>query len=308
MTMTAIPPLRFALLGFPLETSLSPTMHRAVYRALGLPHSYDLLPTRSEDLGLRVEELRRGVFHGFNVTMPHKRAVLEFVDREDLSVTRAGAANTLCMRDGEVWAYNTDGAALAAEIRELLTVPEQLVGKAALVLGSGGAARVAIAELVHTFSVKSVEIRARAFADTTEGCERARRFETELRSCIGAHVALSFSELVPAPHDAQLSCILQCTSDGMRRTLPAAANTPENGQTVADAIAWETLAKDVVALDIIYLPSETLFLRAARNAGARPKGGLGMLARQGAAACTHWLGCAPPNEVMLRALETELSR
>jgi shikimate dehydrogenase len=296
--------LRFGLLGYPLETSLSPCMHAAAYRALGMPHSYELLRTAPGDLGLRVQDLRNGNFRGLNVTMPHKRGILDHVDRHDASVARAGAANTLVLRHGEVWAFNTDGPALREELRMLGASTESLAGTSCLVLGSGGAARVAVAELALEYRAAHIEVRARAFDASAEGRARARNFEAELRGGLGRDISLGFGPLQKAPADSAFACVVQCSSDGMHR--PNAEQQAGNGNAVADAVEWSALTKTAIVLDIVYLPRETVVLKRARAAGLAHQGGLGMLARQGAAAFAVWLECEPPYEVMLAALQAQM--
>src|SRR5688500_5052443 len=95
-------------------------MHAAAYRALKLPHTYEAIRVTPEDLAGKVRELRDASWGGFNVTVPHKRRILEHVDAVDPTARIAGAANTLVRApDGRIVAYNTDAPALAEEIRTL---------------------------------------------------------------------------------------------------------------------------------------------------------------------------------------------
>jgi shikimate dehydrogenase len=111
-------------------------MHTAVYRELRLPDVYEALPTREDELPMRIEALRKAVYAGLNVTVPHKVSVLPFVDRLDASAFSVGAANTLvCGTDGEIVAHNTDVPALTEELALLAPPP----GSRALVLGGEAA-------------------------------------------------------------------------------------------------------------------------------------------------------------------------
>src|SRR5690349_1838620 len=87
--------LRFAVIGSPIDHSLSPVMHQAAFKALGLPHVYERVETSADDLPRRVDELRKGTFAGLNVTVPLKERVLDLVDEISSSVRAIGAANTL---------------------------------------------------------------------------------------------------------------------------------------------------------------------------------------------------------------------
>jgi len=282
---------RFAVIGDPVSHSKSPAMHAAAFRALGLPHTYEAVRASSNDLARVVRELRDGTFDGLNVTVPHKQRVLPLVDVLDDGTRLAGAANTLVRRsDGALVAYNTDAPALAAELRRIAASagrPDPRLGFGrALVLGSGGAARAAIVALGAHLGVRDIAVRARSFAD------RARR---------DAFLATS-----PFPVTAQLwtpsfesergtDLLVQATSAGMRGAEP--------GEAVATAVDWDAVPTAAVALDVVYNPRDTPWLRAARARGISCDDGSGMLARQGALAFELWLGIDAPVDAMLAALE-----
>jgi shikimate dehydrogenase len=285
-----VTPLTFALLGDPVAHSLSPTMHAAAYRALGLPHRYEALRCSAAELGPLVAELRGGRYAGFNVTVPHKRRVLEHVDAVDESAALAGAANTLVLREGRVVAHNTDAPALAAELEALR--PRKAAR--ALVLGAGGGARSAVLALVTRLGASHVAVRARPAADA--GARSA--FVSELRRA--AEKSGSSAELVLEPWSAapererDTAIVVQATSAGMSGAAP--------GEAVASVVSWHDLPPDAVVLDLVYAPRETPFLAAARARGLAAESGLGMLARQGALAFELWLGVPAPLEAMRAAL------
>lgn len=147
--------MRFALLGDPVAHSLSPAMHAAAFRALGLPHTYEAIRTAAPELGARVAELRAGAFAGLNVTIPHKRRVLDLSDDVDRLAKAADAANTLAVRSQRIFAANTDVPAIAARLRALGAATDR-----AIVIGSGGAARAAKVALAE-MGVREVAVRAR---------------------------------------------------------------------------------------------------------------------------------------------------
>lgn len=274
--------LRFAVIGSPVAHSLSPAMHGAAYRALGLPHTYDKLETSAEELPARIAALRAGAFAGLNVTVPHKARALELVDAIDPSAAEAGAANTLVRSGaGEVRAYNTDAPALRDELVRLAGGAARFEGRSALVLGSGGAARAAIVALGR-LGVARVVVRARtakeALASVVEG------------------VAASFEPLrAPRAEPPDLCAIVQATSAGMTHATAA-------GEIVADAVAWATVPADCVVYDVIYAPPRTPLLARATARGLAAAGGLGMLVGQGARAFELWLGVEAPIDVMRAAL------
>jgi shikimate dehydrogenase len=292
---------RFAVLGDPIAHSRSPAMHAAAYRALDLPHTYEALRVPNDELGMRVRELRAGVFSGFNVTVPHKRRILDFVDVVEPSAALVGAANTLVLDDvGVLHAHNTDVPALAEELVAL--APERGAGEhvrrgwaggRGLVIGSGGAARSAVIALAAELGVGVVHVRARAFDDRGKAEAFAGEMRALLRDVAPCEV-IAEPLRADAEIDATLDAIVQATSAGMHGAEP--------GDVVADAVSWSELAPRAVALEVIYAPPETPFLRAAAAHGIRAANGFGMLARQGALAFELWLGMPAPYNAMLAAL------
>jgi shikimate dehydrogenase len=282
-------PRRFAVVGDPVAHSRSPAMHAAAYRALDLPHTYEAVRATASDLPDIVDALRRGALDGLNVTVPHKERVLALVDRLDTSAQIVGAANTLVRSpDGRVTAFNTDAPALAAELERLHGAAADRApwdSGRALILGSGGAARAAIAAFAQ-LGVREIVVRARAFGDAA----RRDRFVGETRAVI-----------TPQPWQASASsenetiAVVQATSAGMKGADP--------GEAVANVVAWGSLPAGAVAVDVVYVPRATAFLRAAQSRGLRCDDGLGMLAQQGALAFQLWLGVAAPLGVMRAALE-----
>lgn len=285
---------RFALIGHPVAHSLSPAIHGAAYRELGLPYRYDLIDAATEaELAAAVAEVRAGRLAGTNVTVPWKTSALVLADRRDASAAEVGAANTLLRaEDGAVVAYNTDVPGLASELEALVSAPARV-----LVLGAGGAALGAVA------------------AARRLGAERigvtARRFTTELpvSAWPGAEALLRLgAELLPWPlssaHEvaefaAHTQLVLQATSAGMHGAAP--------GREVAAAVPWKFLPKGAAAYDLVYNPAETEFLRAAREAGLNASGGLGMLVGQAAYAFELFCGVKAPRATMEEAAREALA-
>jgi shikimate dehydrogenase len=288
--------LRFALFGHPVQHSLSPAIHAAAYRTLGVSHSYELMDVADEAaLASAIAALRRGELAGANVTIPWKRAVLSWVDRADGSALAIGAANTLRAEPGGVvTAHNTDVPALAREIRKFVAVPGSGV-----VIGNGGAALAAVAALRSIGA--SVATTARRFKPETPRAEwsHAAAFETlssELlpwpdRSPAGAGDALG-----RALREADV--IVQATSAGMHGA--------DSGASVAAIVPWAELRRDAIAYDLVYNPPDTDFVVAARRAGLRASHGLEMLVVQAALAIELWLGTLPPLEPLRIAAEQAL--
>ncbi len=278
--------LRFAVIGDPVSQSKSPTMHNAAFRSLGIPHLFEAQRTSVDELPLVIDQLRSGIFEGLSVTVPHKQRVLSLVDVLDESARVAGAANTLARReDGRLTAHNTDAPALAEELTRVSEgglAGRQMRG---LVLGSGGAARAAIVALGVHLGIRDIVVRARAFADASkrQAFASTAACPVTLQPWIGSRDS-----------EERTLAVVQCTSAGMQGADP--------GSAVADAVDWKALPDDAVALDVVYAPRDTPWLRAARARGLRCDDGLGMLARQGALAWQHWLGMNAPLGIMRAAL------
>lgn len=283
--------MRFAVIGHPVAHSMSPAMHAAAYRALGLAHTYEKIDTPPDQLARRVAELRHHDLDGLNVTVPLKTAVLALVDDVTPTARAMGAANTLVRdADGAVTAHNTDAPALAEEIARLR--PRGLMNRSAVVIGSGGAARAAVFALAQ-LGVAHVTIRARRPLEGAEAIARAGAdAQPDLETRGASPIVLSAGLDAPAREREDLAVIVQCTTAGMAHGAP--------GAVAVDAIAWEAVPPDAVAYDVVY--ARTPFLARAAKFGLPHDDGLGMLVAQGAIAFTLWLGVSPPRDVMRAAI------
>jgi shikimate dehydrogenase len=300
--------LRFTLLGHPVAHSISPAICTAAFSELNLPHIYGVLdvPTKTA-LRLALNDLRTGIIAGANVTLPHKRTVLEMVDAKDESAEEVGAANVLVVgAKRRIIAYNTDADALTAELSKLLAGRPKL---RAAVIGAGGAALAALVACKRLgFSVMCVTSRSwtdseRMFA--SPAAERARALgaltslwpvssEAQTTSKGSQVLRLQWRELA-----AQADCIIQATSAGMAGADP--------GHALCDVVPWDRLPSHTLVYDVVYTPRITPFMEKARAHGFRIVGGLGMLARQAQLAVRLWTGEEPPLDVMRAAAEAALA-
>lgn len=264
------------VMGWPIEHSLSPAMHNAVLSRLGLDWRYVPLPVHPGT----VEEAVRGAaalgFRGFNVTVPHKCAVMAALDEIAPEAAAVGAVNTVVIGRNEgrathLTGYNTDISGFLGSLRAGSFEPE---GGAAVVVGAGGAARSVVYGLMSA-GMERITILNRTQA-------RAERLARESHAmCLHREVKLKGAGLtrdllVAATERADL--LVNATTVGM---WPA-----------ADASIWPDsipLPDHVTVVDLVYNPLETRLLRQARNSGARTIDGLGMLARQGALALDLWM-------------------
>jgi shikimate dehydrogenase len=298
----------FILIGHPVRHTVSPAMHTAAFRALGLPHAYSALDVPSaRGLGHVVDDIREGALDGANVTVPYKRAVLDLVDEVDPSARSVGAANVLVRtRDGRVVAHNTDAAALVFELERLRA--GRPLGSAAII-GAGGAGLAALAACTR-IGIPLIGITTRSWAnseslETHPSAIEARRLgalaspwpgldgETAPTSRSSLVLRLQWCELA-----ARADLILQATSAGMAGG--------EAGEDVASMVPWDMLESNALAYDLVYVPRITPFVREARSRKLRAESGLGMLVEQAARSFELWLGRRPPTDVMWAAAEPVL--
>ena len=278
---------RIALLGHPVAHSISPAFQQAALDACGIDARYEGWDTPPEDLRIAVERLRSGDLLGANVTVPHKVAAMRLVDRPDALAERVGALNTIVRRNGLLEATNTDVTGI---LRALESAEVEVRGAEVLLVGAGGAARAVVVAMRHAGAARVV------IANRTP--ERA----AALASLGGSDLDLRY---VPLDADdatfrgaaSRARVIVQSTSLGMR-------HGPDEG---ANPVPGDLMHPGQVAFDLVYVPEETPFLRAAAQAGARPVGGLAMLVHQGAEAFRLWTGVEPPLEVMFEAARAALA-
>lgn len=258
----------YALLGDPVAHSLSPAMQNAAFWALGLPAVY--VPLRCEASG--VPGLIRALAEaggGGNVTIPHKEVAAGAVDRLLDTAREVGACNAFWARDGEVVGDNTDVAGVLAAV-DGLSPPEGPW----LIVGTGGGARAAVVAAAR---------RKAAVAVRSRSPERARALEqwADARGLARAR-----------PGDCAV--VVNATPLGLGG---------DDGLPVTPA----DIPGARVALDMVYRPGETPWVRTLRAAGLRAADGRAMLVAQGAAALQCWFpGVDAPDEIMRAAVDAAL--
>jgi shikimate dehydrogenase len=277
------------VIGWPLEHSLSPAMHNAVYAELGLDWAYVPLAV-SDETGLRRLFAAARSLHivGLNITMPYKEAVLELCDEVATAARMAGAVNTVhCSGDGKLIGYNTDGRGMLESLSTDASFDP--AGKRVVLLGAGGAAGGAFVALILA--------KAAAITVVNRNVERAEELLDRMAMRAG-DIALDAETpdgAESAVHEADL--IINATPVGMK---------PGSGTPVP--VQW--LDAGQVVLDMVYgTAAPTQLVTGARAAGATALDGLGMLVAQGATAVDIWnaeAGVRTPRDVMRRAAAAQL--
>ena len=264
-----------AVIGDPVSHSLSPALHNAAYRALGLDWVYVAFPVPAGGAAAAVAAVRALGLAGMSVTMPHKGAAAAACDRLTPTADRLGAVNTITPQGGELVGDSTDGAGL---LDALAADPGwSAAGRACCLLGTGGAARsvaLALAE-AGAATVTVVGKRPAAAAATAAMAGHAGR--------VGSAEAVAGAELV-----------VNATPVGM-------AGGPDPGGLPL-GLDPERLGPGQLVVDLVYWPSETPLLRAAAARGATVRDGSGMLVHQAARQVEAWVGSPAPVAVMAAAL------
>jgi shikimate dehydrogenase len=273
------------VMGDPVEHSVSPAMHNAAFRALGLHYTYVPFRVRKGDLPAALQGMRALNIRGLNITIPHKVAVLPLLDEVDPLAKQIGAVNVLVNDSGSLTGYNTDAEGFLHVLSGHGIEPR---GKNIAVLGAGGAARAICFALASRGSSLTILNRTAARA---QACAEdiSRTFSAPLKV-----LDLNRENLVYALQQA--SVLVNATSIGM---LPAGDTTP---------VEPELLGPHLTVIDIVYNPHKSKLLREAEQAGARTINGLEMLIWQGALAFERWTGRQPPLNVMRKSATAALRR
>jgi len=283
--MTSSETKLIAIIGDPIERSLSPAMHNAAFEALHLNYAYMALRVPQGALDGAIATARVLKIAGMNVTHPHKIKILSLLDGLDDSAELVGAVNTVKNDRGKLIGYNTDGA---GAVRALESEAGELAGRRILLLGAGGAARAIAFSLVKEGAELNIANR------TTS---RAKELTAAIKRSLGTNVCiinLNRKELAETIKNTDI--IINATTIGMH---------PNVNRTLLTA---EMMHKGLIVNDIVYEPLQTRLLTEAKKAGARTVTGLGMLIHQAALSFEIWTGRRAPIKVMTAAAKRELRR
>ncbi len=259
------------IIGYPVRHSLSPLMHNSAFKALGINYCYVAMEVHPDDLMEAIMGLKALGFVGVNVTVPHKEAVLPFLDELSEEASFIGAVNTIKIMDNRLKGYNTDADGFMYSLKEEGVVPED---KEVFIAGAGGAAKAVVYGLagvcsklyIYNRTVEKAEALARAVKDR------------------GTEV-----EVLPRPEvPSSVSLVVNATSLGLKDDDPL-------------PIQIDSLREGQVIYDLIY--KKTPLLKEAESRGLKAIDGLGMLLWQGVRAFRIWTGQEPPVEVMRAVLQ-----
>lgn len=270
------------LIGHPVEHSFSPPMHNAAFDALGMDYTYVAFDVNPAELQKAIEGARSLNIRGFNVTIPHKIEVMKYLDEIDDVARLIGAVNTIDFKN--LKGYNTDGIGAVRAIEEVTSIKNKNV----VIAGAGGASR-AISFYIAKYGADSLTILNRN-VDKAQSLAR----DVSNSGLIGDVKSDSINEINAYLADADI--LVDTTPLGMHPHI--------NNQPIATA---ENMHDELVVFDAVYNPNETVLLKQAIEAGAKPVYGIKMLLYQGAESFKIWTGADAPVDIMEKALKDTLN-
>jgi len=283
------PPIRLGVFGDPVAHSLSPQMQNAALKECKIDMQYARFHIRANELRSALRFLRELDFIGINLTVPHKIAAFAQIDEADESASRAGAVNTIRLRDKRLIASNTDGEGFLRAIRTEFSVDVRDLR--VMILGAGGGTGHAIAWQCALENCERLALVNRTVEKANALVERLRPFFAGPRVLgpVARLEAVPWDEAALRAQLADIDLIVNATPLGMN---------PSDLSPVPARL----LAPHHMVFDAVYGSSKTSLLRAADEAGARGANGLLMLLHQGALAFSIWFDREAPIEAMRAAL------
>ena len=274
---------KFALIGYPLDHSMSEYIHLAGFKSMGVNATYEILPTPTDELSDTIKYLRTNGYSGFNVTIPLKLPVTLFIDEVDSSASLVNAINTVVIdsQRNVLKGYNTDVKGFISAIPQDFP----LYGKTVAVMGTGGAARASITALAQK-QVKEIRLYTRNIANCIDLVDYLRK--TFPNITFNAYQIDKFKDF------SDVNLLVNATPIGM--------SGPAVGYTPAEEEELRTLPNDALVYDVVYNPKKTNLIRLAQKLNLRCVNGVDMLVWQAYEAEKIWTGRTPDFKDMKIAL------
>ena len=275
------------VVGHPIKHSFSPLIHNISFELSGLNYIYLPFDVPMNNLKDALRGMLALGIKGFNVTIPHKEKIAQYMKDISEEASIVGAVNTVVNEDGILHGYNTDVHGI---IETLLPYKDEIAGADVTVIGGGGAARSAIYALIRHFKVERLNIVNR----TEQKAESLKEyFVTKMLYNNIKTYELVPPDLISVFRNSKL--IINTTPVGM------SPEVDDSATTIA-----ESFTKDQIVFDVIYNPMKTKLLDIAASQGAKTINGLKMLVEQGAKSYELWTGEKMPVNKVLKALESYL--
>lgn len=270
------------LIGHPVEHSFSPPMHNAAFDALGMDYAYVAFDVDPNNLKSAIEGAQSLNIKGLNVTIPHKVNVMQYLDGLDEVARLIGAVNTIDFKN--LKGYNTDGIGAVKAIEEVTSIKNKNV----VVAGAGGASR-AISFYIAKYGAESLTILNR-----NEAKAESLASDVSDSGLIGEVASDSINLIDNYMENADV--LIDTTPLGMHPNI--------NDEPIVKA---DKMDEDLVVFDAVYNPNETVLLKEAIKANAKPVYGIKMLLYQGVESFKIWTGKTAPVDVMEKALKNTLN-
>lgn len=281
---------RFALLGEPLGHSLSPALHKAIYRQLEIDDaSYRAVELPEERIKSFFSGFRVGGFDGVNITVPHKATIISMLDEVDSKAKLLNAVNCVNRVGNKLTGYNTDLLGFDYSLRQNQMTIE---GNEFAILGAGGSAQ-AVGAVLAEGEAKLVSILNR----TPERAETLKETILAINPEVNVELVDEDQLVARAEH---LNCVVNTTSVGMS---PDTQESP-----LSNKASKELFNSNTLAFDLIYNPLKTKFLAAAESQGAATINGLQMLVAQAVYSVEIWMGGNIVAHVDMNALVRDLEK
>lgn len=276
------------IIGHHISHSLSPIIHNAAIQELNLPMVYGIIDVTEEMLPSLISSLRSLHFRGANVTIPYKQIIMKYLDEVSEEAEKVGAVNTIINSNGRLIGYNTDVYGIYLS---LLPYIDELKNNHIVVLGAGGATKATIFALGKFFSPRRVTIVNRT-------AEKAQQIINHFSEQYRLTKFCNFTSEEDIQREIDVAAlVINTTSAGMKPNI----DTLPISSTIS-------LQKNQLVFDIVYNPVETLFLKRAKEVGARTIGGVEMLLGQGARAFELWTHHDFPTQLARELLYKELTK
>ena len=265
----------FAVIGDPIDHSLSPNIHSAAFREMNLDSSYIAYRIPKGELEEGIEGLKKIKIDGFNVTVPHKVEMMKYLDKVDESCSLIGAVNTVTNKEGLLKGYNTDMDGFLEPFKKRkLNIENTKV----LLLGAGGAARAIVAAFAKN-KAKKITIANRTIEKAENLSELSKKMRLDSK-------AINIKDVKDSAKDYDI--IVNATSIGLGNE--------------SSAISLDSINDKTIVYDIVYMPMHTDFIKKAKEKNAVIIFGYEMLLGQAARAFEIWHNMEAPYNAMKKAL------
>lgn len=270
------------LIGHPVEHSFSPPMHNAAFSDLNMDYAYVAFDVNPNDLKSAIVGARSLNIKGLNVTIPHKIDVVRYLEEIDEIASLIGAVNTIDFE--EMKGYNTDGIGAIKAIGEVTSIKDKNV----VVAGAGGASR-AISFYIAKYGASKLTIVNRNVKYAQSLARDVLNSKLTDNVCADSINRINY-------YIKHADILIDTTPIGMH---PHVGDNP--------IVTAEDMHEDLVVFDAVYNPNETVLIKEAIRAGAKPICGIKMLLYQGAESFKIWTGCDAPVDVMEEALRKTIN-